>query len=116
MSRKTTELSAKATYSQKVSTATRVEGDIPVLRAVVAAEHPGDHRGDDAREVEALGQGEGPVGGDGGEGDLDHRVVDALDGLGRGEAHEGADERAARHHAGEVERRRRGGESAPSAT
>ena len=30
ISRKTTELRAKATYSQKVSTATRVDGDMPV--------------------------------------------------------------------------------------
>jgi hypothetical protein len=33
MSRKTAELSAKATYSQKVSTATRVEGLMPVRAA-----------------------------------------------------------------------------------
>jgi hypothetical protein len=77
MRRKTTELSAKATYSQKDSTATRVEGDMPVRRRSCRRASRG-HRGDDAGEVEVLGQREGPVGRDGREGDLDHRVFDAL--------------------------------------
>jgi hypothetical protein len=53
--------------------------------------------------VHPLGQREGPVGRDGGEGDLDHRVLDALGELRRGEAQQGADQRAARDDPHEVQ-------------
>ena len=55
-------------------------------RPVVAAEHARHHRGDDPGEVQMLGDHERPVGGDGRQGDLDHRLVHPFDHLGDDQA------------------------------
>ena len=85
MSKKTSELSAKATYSQNDSSATRVVGAHAARGRVAPAHHArGDGR-DDAGDVKLLGEHEGAVRGHRRQRDLDHGIVDAPDDVRREE-------------------------------
>jgi len=76
MSRNTSEFMRKARYSQKETSAVRVCGLMPFLRAVVADHEAGTCGGDDARPVQVIRHEVAAVGDDGGQRDFDFRIVD----------------------------------------